>query len=262
MTTVITELFDSGRASDGSSSTDELRYTVTGTNDETAVLALVKTTAPVVLYGLKRINVDVTPLGGGVWECTVSYEGLPNDSEYTFETGGGTVHITQSLQNVARYAATGQTAPDFGGAIGVNGDSIDGTDITVPVYNFTERHRISANLVTAGYKLALFSATGKVNDATFKGFAAGEVLFLGASGAKTGLEQWEITFRFAASPNVTNLNVGGITVAAKKGWEYLWVRFRDAEDGTAKALVKRPVAAYVERVYETASFSTLGIGTT
>ena len=87
------------------------------------------------------------------------------------------------------------------------------------------------------------------------------MLFLGASGSKTGVEHWEIAFKFAASPNVTNLDVGGITVSSKKGWEYLWVRFRDADDAAAKSLVKRPAAAYVERVYESADFSTLGIGT-
>jgi hypothetical protein len=99
-----------------------------------------------------------------------------------------------------------------------------------------------------------------VNSGAFRGFAAGEVLFLGASGSKTGVDNWEIAFKFAASPNVTSLSIGGgITVSAKKGWEYLWVRFADAEDSTAKALVKRPVAAYVERVYESADFSTMGL---
>jgi hypothetical protein len=190
-----------------------------------------------------------------------AYEGKPDETQYTFETGGATAHITQSLQTIARHAAAGQTAPDFNGAIGVNGDSIDGTDITVPVYNFTETRKMLASTVTGAYKLALFYCTGRVNHATFKGFAAGEVLFLGASGSKTGSEHWEIAFKFAASPNVTNLAVGNITVAAKKGWEYLWVRFRDENDGAANALVKRPAAAYVERVYDSADFSTLGIGT-
>ena len=35
----------------------------------------------------------------------------------------------------------------------------------------------------------------------------------------------------------------------------------DAEDATAKAIVKRPVAAYVEKVYEEGNFAALGIGT-
>ena len=37
--------------------------------------------------------------------------------------------------------------------------------------------------------------------------------------------------------------------------------YADAEDATAKAIVKVPVAAYVEKVYEESDFSGLGIGT-
>ena len=49
-------------------------------------------------------------------------------------------------------------------------------------------------------------------------------------------------------------------MASKKGWEYLWVRYADEEDAAAKMLVKRPIAAYVEKVYEEGDFSQLGIG--
>jgi hypothetical protein len=45
---------------------------------------------------------------------------------------GGTQHITQSLATIQKYAAAG-TAPDFGGAIGVTHDSVEGVDITVPM---------------------------------------------------------------------------------------------------------------------------------
>ncbi len=97
-----------------------------------------------------------------------------------------------------------------------------------------------------------------MNNAAFKGFAVGEVLFLGASGSQRGADDWEITYRFAASPNVTGLAVGPISGINKKGWEYLWVRYADAED--QNVLVKQPIAAYVEQVYELGNFSTLGIG--
>ncbi|MBC7077795.1 MAG: hypothetical protein H5T92_05745 [Synergistales bacterium] len=87
------------------------------------------------------------------------------------------------------------------------------------------------------------------------------MLFLGASGSKRGEEDWEITFRFAASPNATGLTVGEITGIAKKGWEYLWVRYADDVDDDAKVLVKRPIAVYVEQVYQYGDFSQLEIGT-
>jgi hypothetical protein len=259
MTVQIFEAWDSRRFSDGLITNYELKYIVIGTAEQAEVLAALLGEAPSTIDNIRRMEVRAEPLGDGIWSCTVPYESA-KQSQYTFETGGATAHITQSLQTVARYAASGSTAPDFYGAIGVNGDSIDGTDVTVPTFNFTEIYSLPAATVTGSYKLALFNCTGKVNSGAFRGFAAGEVLFLGASGAKTGVDDWEISFKFAASPNVTNLSIGGeITVSSKKGWDYLWVRFADAEDSTAKALVKRPVAAYVERVYESADFSTMGL---
>ena len=168
--------------------------------------------------------------------------------------------MTQSLDNVQRVAAPGYVAPNFHGAIGVSDDRVEGTDITIPVFNFTETHYILDAYVDGAYKLALFNLTGKVNDASFKGFAKGEVLFLGASGSKRGLDDWEISFRFAASPNVASLTLGDITGITKEGWQYLWMRFIDDEDSSANALIKRPIAAYVEQVYAYGNFSGLGIG--
>ena len=126
-------------------------------------------------------------------------------------------------------------------------------DITVPVYNFSETHYLADAAVTGSYKSTLRSLTGRVNNASFKGFAAGEVLFLGASGSKRGDDDWEITFRFAASENRSSITVGDITGVAKKGWEYMWVRYADAEDATAKAIVKKPVAVYIGRSTRKAS---------
>jgi hypothetical protein len=135
-------------------------------------------------------------------------------------------------------------------------------DITVPVYNFSETHILANATVTNTYKGKLAALTGKTNNAAFKGFAAGECLFLFASGSKRGKGDWEISFRFAASPNKTGLTVGDITGIAKKGWEYLWVRYEDSVDVTAKALVKKPLAVYIEKVYDEGSFADLAIGTT
>ena len=46
---------------------------------------------------------------------------------------------------------------------------------------------------------------------------------------------------------------------SKKGWEYLWVKYAEQEDENAKTLVQQPIAAYVERVYDEASFAPLEI---
>ena len=39
------------------------------------------------------------------------------------------------------------------------------------------------------------------------------------------------------------------------------MRYADAEDTASHTLVKQPVAAYVERVYDEGNFGSLGIGT-
>lgn len=234
-----------------------LMYIITGTDDDTVVRTTIESTAPATYVGLKIDSYDFRPLGNQIWEATVHY-GLKkqtNESSYSFDTGGGTAHITQSKATVGRYPAT---APDCEGAIGVTADGVEGVDITVPVYNFNETHYLPSATVTAAYKATLFSLTGKVNNATFKGFAAGEVLFLGASGSQRGNDDWEIQFKFAASPNMTGLSVGSISGISKGGWEHLWVLYSDNVD--QNTLIKRPAAAYVERVYDAGDFSLLGIG--
>jgi len=269
-----TENIDSRQYTEDQSA--ELVYSIRGTADEDAALSSLKATAPDTFHGLVRqpvtvepVHVDTTNPDKCIWTGTVNYAPFEyqeppetGDSSFSFDTGGGTQHITQSLSTVHRYAASG-TAPDFKGAIGVTHDNVEGVDITVPVYNFSETHYLSAATVTTAYKGTLFQLTGKVNSGSFRGLAAGECLFLGASGSRRGTgpdDDWEITFRFAGSPNRTGITVGPISGIAKKGWEYLWVRYADAEDTGSNTLVKQPIAAYVEKVYEDGNFAALGIG--
>lgn len=269
MSIVVTEKFESRRSAKGDNPSAELVYTVRGTNDDLAARNAAEDESPDTYDGLPRQTVSVEPVGPEHWDATVRYGlstggGFPQTGEsvFAFDTGGGTQHVTQSKQTISSHAASGTTAPDFKGAIGVTADGVEGVDITVPVYQFSETHYLSASQVTQGYKSTLFNLTGKVNNGSWKGFAPGEVLFLGASGSRRGTgadADWEITFRFAASPNASGLSVGPIGGISKKGWEYLWVRYDDEVDAPAKAMVKRPVAAYVERVYDESSFAGLGI---
>ena len=267
MTVTVEERFESRQSTTGENASVELVYAIRGTDDDLVAKAELAGAAPSTYDGLIRLSRHIEPEGPQLWRGTVRYGKFRKEppavgeSAFSFDTGGGSQHVTQSIQTVGSYAPAGKTAPDFQGAIGVTESEVEGVDITVPVYSFSETHYLGEATVTQAYKLTLFSLTGRTNDAAFKGFAAGEVLFLGASGSKRGDGAWEIAFRFAASPNRTGITVGPITGIAKKGWEYLWVRYADAEDATAKALVKQPVAAYVERVYEEGDFSLLGIGT-
>lgn len=264
MSVTVTEKWDSRTQSAGEQASVELRYLVLGTSDDAVAHSELVVQTPNLYAGLVRQNTHLERIADTAWEGTVRY-GISEpkqtgDSSFSFDTGGGTQHITQSLGTVGVWAAPGSVAPNFLGAIGATKEGIEGVDITVPVYNFSETHYIGTALVTDAYKAALFYLTGTVNNGLFRGFAPGEVLFLGAAGSKRGKEDWEIAYRFAASPNVQDLVIGNIAGIVKRGWDYLWIRYADVEDQDAKMLVKRPLSVYVEQVYAYTNFGGLGIG--
>lgn len=265
MSVIVTEKWDSREQSAGEQPSVDLRYLVLGTTEDIEAHSELIAQTPTTYSGLVRQSTHLERLADDAWEGSVRYgkEAPPEvgDSAYSFDTGGGTQHVTQSIATVGVYAAPGIYPPNFKGAIGATKDGIEGVDISVPVYNFSETHYIGANLVTGAYKSTLFYLTGTVNNGGFRGFSSGEVLFLGAGGAKRGQDDWEINYRFAASPNVQGLQVGDITGIAKRGWDYLWIRYADAVDNDAFMLVKRPLSVYVEQVYPYTNFFGLGIGT-
>lgn len=192
----------------------------------------------------------------------------------SFDTSGGTIHMTQAKGERA-YAATG-TAPDQQKAIGVDGDSVAGVDVIVPALQWTETYDVPSAYVTAAYIKGVAALTGTVNNAAFRTFQPGEVLFVGCSGNQEWDEEkgdgpWSLSYKFTASPNrglVTGATgtplypaetIGSITDVVKKGHEYLWVRYEAAVDGSD--LLKRPKYVYVDQVYEETNFEALGIGT-
>lgn len=247
----------------------QLRFTVAGTPDDNAVWWHVFNNTPTIYSGCARTSIRISPVfvdtvtESGVWDADIEYGMIqgetPETGVFAFDTTGGTQHVTQSIRNVQRRAPEGQTAPDFGGAIGVTHDNVEGVTISSPTYTFSETRRLPVAAVTFNYRNQIFWLTGKVNNATFQGLEMGECLFLGASGSRRSNDDWEINFRFASSPNRIGLEIGPITGINKKGWEYLWVRYAEREDTAARAVVKRPVAAYVEQVYEYGNFAVLGL---
>lgn len=258
MTAYIAERYDSRPSTSGEAPRLDMIFVVRGTEDESEVRGLVKLNAPKTYEDLDLMSIDTDPQGGGVWYATARYELLDFPGDFEFDTSGGAQRLATSLATLQRVALPGYQAPDYQGAINVNEDRVEGVDITIPVYSFSETKHYEAAEVTPAFKLNIFHLTGRVNHAPFQGFAKGEVLFLGATGIKRGREHWAITYKFAASPNVAGepLGSGGLSVT-KEGWEHLWVRFEDDID--SHRLVKIPVAFYVERVYPYGNLSLLEI---
>ncbi|OWY70407.1 hypothetical protein B7486_16595 [cyanobacterium TDX16] len=210
----------------------------------------------------------------GAWDGVVTYQVqsaqsvAPPDSapEFSFDTSGESKHITQAL---SQTSYPDSVAPDFGNSIGVSRDGIEGVDIIVPGYKWTETHYLSNSFVTADYKRLLADFTGSVHGGDdveanhrFRGFAPGEVLFLGAQGSRRGSGDWQLTFSFARLPNETDLQIGDLTVDEKLGWQYLWIRSRQTVIGDTEPVIgAAPSFVYVASVYPEKDFEQLGIGT-
>lgn len=252
----------------------EIPYLVFEAADEDAALAAARTKAASrTVSGMVLDEVEVTErVNKDTWKVKAIYKDVDSDdpdepdedeetTSFAFDTGGGTMHRNQSIKTVSKVP---NDAPDFNGAIEVDNEgNVNGVDVTMPVLNFTETYTMNGSRVTTSYKKTVAALTGTVNSSGFRGFSAGEVLFLGASGTKRSKRPnapWEITFRFAVSPNQSSLQVGKLKVSNKRGWDYLWVRYADKVAENRKNVIKEPVAAYVEQVYPTGDFGNLGLG--
>ena len=263
----IYEAFPSRSMSTGERPTLDVNYILSGTADETIAREFLAGWTATVQCGLLRQSMQMQQTTPDTWECTVRYgawkEPEAGDWKWDFDASGTSQKITQSKANIHNYAPAGETAPDFKGAIGVTDDSVEGCEIIVPQFKWTETHQLSNETVTWGYSQTLYDLVGKTNDDHFRGFSDNQMLFHGARGSQSAKnpDLVEMTFSFAASRDATALAVGEITGIAKKAWEYLWVRYGTVEDAAAKRLVKRPTSVHIERVYDEADFSDLGIGT-
>ena len=270
--------------------------------------------APLFYSGHRRTRLDARGLGHGWYEITAAYgdgsinvnsldnpqgngfHDVPQHQSVAFDTTGATEHITQSWSdsldpNSARVVYGSQLdpqtdnnglafqPPDFKGALNVSGDSVQGVDITVPAFNWTETWLMPAgalfykppnvkgkdndgNVVATeqySYVEYLYQLTGCVNKTPFRTFTGGEVLFLGARCEfNRGMTMASITLSFSARKERTKFAVGDVVVARKKGWGFLWIVYESSAD--TSRVIKKPKYVYVEQVYQEKDFAPLNIG--
>lgn len=218
-------------------------------------------------------------LGGDAWHLTVNYskDGVEDDGQQqpirrsrSFDTQGGQEHITQAISGKVSEKGKQANVTDGDNVIGFDGENINGVDIVVPQLSWTENYEVPHSYVKAEYIKKVSQATGTTNDGEFRGFKAGEVLFLGCSGSQEwdkdkGEGPWSLSYKFAVSPNAGSgetlapLQVGDITGIEKKGHEYLHTYYED--DVRDNKIWKVPKIVWVHKVYRDSNFADLGIGT-
>lgn len=285
------------------SSTRTRIFKVFGTSSETTLHTecntYIGTTMPYWQYPggpagiyLRAESYSVEYLGDQAWQVSINYEhsgadggDSPSKRVRSFDTGGGTQHVTNAIGNAAVSGDYGERyykrpvvvpfaplpdRPQYG-AVGVSDNGVDGVDIVSPQLQWTEQYDVPSTYVTSTYIKGVAKITGTTNDAAFRTFAIGEILFLGCTGSQTwdtdsGNGPWSLSYKFAASPNcgtgltLPAIQIGDIAGVKKLGWEYMWIRYEAASENSS--IVKKPAYVYVDKVYNSSDFSTLGIGTT
>lgn len=258
----------------------EIKYYVVGAASKSEAMAAVIANAPGEYGGMPRSGIRFDGYGSGhEIEMTAIYGSTgsssssgttgseDDDPTVSFDCSGGSKHLTFSVG--AQTQVFGAETIDAGGAIGWNGKTgseMEITGIDVPTGQLRESYgkwfRLSS--ITTTKKRAWSSLVGKTNDSTFKGWNAGEAMFLGCSysGSSDSGATVLVTFNFQIQENEDNATVNGNSCGAKTGFEVLSA-ISKTETQEVNGVIQPKVtirAIHKSTVCKSGDFSQLGIG--
>lgn len=215
----------------------------------------------------RRKSLAIKAVGKQCFECTGEYTTLlpagggggdggsqPDDSRsfvpgsIAWDTTGFTEHITSAL---GERVIGGDGTEDFGGAINVQGTSVQGLDKVVPAMKYSETWIMPAQVgMSVDFVKAVYSLTGTVNASPFRAFSPGEALFMGARAQWSGDQPYTtVTFDFNCRANDPEFYVKAIAQTNKEGWEFAWVIYQPGSTGSG-FLVQRPACVVIDTIYK------------
>lgn len=265
MTLQFVESHDSRKITQGvSESVLRRKWTAFREASEVIVKAALLSTAGSLFNGLPLSNIDADPQGGGIWKCTADYSlrvpENPSNTEdgealgpaYSIDLTAGTQHVTQSLETVDSAWIGDGPDPDYKRAVKVTKDRVEGTDIFVPKFEFGIT--VKTYPVTPEFVRTLRSSGAKTNNAPWKGFETGEVLYLGCTGQCEPNSYWTLSHKFVVGEN-KEVTVNGMTVT-KGAHDFLWCTYRQSKISDS-VVAEVPIGVKVERMYDSADFNLL-----
>lgn len=191
------------------------------------------------------------------------------DSDFTFETSGGSAHIKHGIARLGSARYDGGSPVDYGAMINPREDgTADGCDIIAPTLAFSISLSLPKAWFSLAYRLAIANATGCVNALPWGGFGAGSLLFKGVSARATWLKwtnrdgmamrdwYWRASFSFECAP-AASIVVGNTTLV-KPGWAVA-SQVRESYADATGATVSVAQQVDIIQVYPTYDFSLLGI---
>lgn len=185
------------------------------------------------------------------------YQSLQTVSVTVATGGAGGTTVTSTLPALTP-ASIPLPGRDFKQAIGVADGRVEGFEAP-PVTGLNMGRGVGRASVTVAYKKVLEGMVGRTNNAQFFDYAAGEALYLGCDAEYQQSSGWRLDHRIVGNRNKTNISISSqILVPAKKGFEALWVAYRDEISNGLITTV--PVQANVEKIFEAGNFANLEIG--
>lgn len=227
--------------SDGSYKSLEVPYIVTGIQDiengENEALNAVREQTPATYYSLQLKYVEIESRDNdATYHVKAVYEknsiasgDNEQDEEATvsFDCGGGSTTVKTAYSQTIIYGNV-----DPGKAVGWNGKEGDESEVSgveVPTAQLRESYTKVMRLsrLTTQYKRKVAGMVGCVNSSEFKGWNAGEVMFLGMSYAAPDKSSSRVTvtynFSIQQNENATlSGSTGGVVNYFKKGFQYVW----------------------------------------
>lgn len=199
-------------------------------------------------------------------------EDVDSEPQINFNCGAGSITRINAISQQCVWHLVNDIPANYddaGGMIGWNGKGgaeAEYAGVDVPVsdlqISFTKTMRRKKVMETK-YQRNVAFCVGKVNSVQFKGWNAGEVMFLGASFDAGNEKNVTVKFNFKIQPNEANAVVAGINCGFKKGFEYMWVRpwsgIRQNADGSEAEITFQVGAIYKSQVAYYCDFNILGI---
>lgn len=206
-----------------------------------------------------KVNAEYKYIGG----ASVSSEDGEREEKVSIEFGVSTATRTVSLGRVESYG----DIPTYGGLIDVQ-ESGDGTmeprgiSVYVPTGTMTITHWFKRSQWTTRLRNKIAYRRCRYNSDTFRGFAHGELLFVGETVSYSDDDKYvEVQFKFLISENSDDIEVGSFKGISKRGWQGMWCRYKKNVKtvGDKKYQVIEPQGVAIEKIYKACSFEDLGL---
>jgi len=259
--------------------TISLVYKVKGTYDHNEIIAyaIADDNIPYRIMGAigfvgTMTDIDCQQSGKGeFWTVTITWEVPPfraDDGEtppdslaFSWDTTGGSAHITQSLEVIDQVWASGVPNVDRSVTIGEDDQgNVTGADIPVPSCRLEVVEIKTLDAYSPSSAIDHYRKTGKANSSDLTiavsatksfTFSAGELMFLGVrTSYDPSSGNVQTVFVFLGQANKSSITVGDMTVSDKKGHDLLVTHFIEKVDNTTKVKTKKPSEVVIHRVVE------------